>query len=145
MNIGIYFVNLTSDPEELKLGERDCVKLRVADNTPGKNSEPRFFDAILGQQRDTDKARRLAKGDRIALQGTLELGSYKAKKDGRGIKKGQTIRTDSMPFATIIEVVKSPTFFAKDTDPEAFPPKDDGDDEGEPDLETGDKPDPLEI
>src|SRR5690349_13329665 len=64
-------VNLTHDVEDLKLGERDVKKLRVADNTFGKNSETRFFDVIVSSGPDMETAGRLAKGDQIVVTGTL--------------------------------------------------------------------------
>lgn len=111
MNNCTFVVNLTADPEALSLGGRDVMKLRVADNTWGKNSEPRFFDAILGQQRDIDTANRIEKGDEVVLIGTLVKGSYIAKKNGKGVKKGQKVFTDSMPFASIMKVTRSQKFF----------------------------------
>lgn len=103
--------NLCADPEELTLGDKNLTKLRLADNTFGKNNEARFFDALIGGP-DKETAMKLAQGDQIVITGTLVRSSYKAKKDGKGIKKGQKIYTDSMPFARILQVTKSDTFFA---------------------------------
>lgn len=111
MNNYTAIVNLTHDVEDLKLGERDTKKLRVADNTFGKNSETRFFDVIVSSGPDMDVAGRLAKGDQIVVTGTLVAGSYKAKKNTKYAKKGQVIKTDSMPFGRILQVTKSPSFF----------------------------------
>lgn len=132
MNTYTAIVNLTSDVEDLKLGERDVKKLRVADNTFGKNSETRFFDVIVSSGPDMEVAGRLAKGDQIVVTGTLVAGSYKAKKNSKYAKKGATVKTDSMPFGRILQVTKSPTFFnqAEETGEE---PADEGSTE-EPDL-----------
>jgi single-stranded DNA-binding protein len=122
-------VNLTADVEDLKFGERDVKKLRVADNTFGKDNEARFFDVIVSSKPDMDVAERLAKGDQIVVTGTLVKSSYKAKKNTKYAKKGQSVITDSMPFGRILQVTKSPTFFnqgdAESTDEDA--PADDGD------------------
>lgn len=104
--------NLTSDPESLTLGEREVRKLRMADNTFGKNSQTRFFDVIVSTAPDIAVADRLRKGDQILVTGQLVLGSYKAKKTTKYAKKGQEVRTDSIPFGRIMQVTKSPTFFA---------------------------------
>lgn len=111
MNTFTAIVNLTADPEALKMGERDTMKLRVADNTFGKNNEARFFDVIVSSGPDMDVAKRLRKGDQIVVTGTLTKSSYKAKKPGKHVKKGQSVSTDSMPFGRILQVTKSPTFF----------------------------------
>jgi single-stranded DNA-binding protein len=107
-------VNLTHDVEDIQLGERAGKKLRVADNTFGKNSETRFFDVLVTSGPDMEVAGRLAKGDQIVVTGTLVAGSYKAKKNSKYAKKGQTIKTDSMPFGRILQVTKSPSFFNQD-------------------------------
>lgn len=133
MNTFTAVVNLTSDVEDLKLGERDVKKLRVADNTFGKNSEARFFDVIVSSKPDMDVAERLAKGDQIVVTGTLVAGSYKAKKNSKYAKKGQVIKTDSMPFGRILQVTKSATFFNQDADGEATDVPDDGSTD-EPDI-----------
>lgn len=125
-------VNLTADPAPLKLGDRDVFKLRAADNTYGKDNDPRFFDIIVSGF-DMGTAERLAKGDQICVTGTLIKSHYKAKKAGKGVKKGQTIYTDSMPFGRILQVLKSPSFFNQESEGEEAPA--DGD-ESAPDLET---------
>lgn len=103
--------NLCRAPEELELGGRACMKLRLADNTYGK-SETRFFDAIVSGP-DVDTAKRLSQGDQIVITGTLQKTSYKAKK---GKMKGKTIEQDQMPFAKILQVTKSESFFAERED-----------------------------
>ncbi len=107
-------VNLCRKPEELELGGRSCMKLRCADNTFGKNAEPRYFDAIVNGN-DVDVAKRLDTGDQIVISGTLVATSFKAKK---GKNKGKTVASDQMPFARILQVTKSPTFFAAQPDDE---------------------------
>lgn len=101
-------VNLTKDPEDLRLGERDVVKLRCADNTFGKNTETRFFDALVAGP-DVEPARQLKTGDQIVITGTLTKTSYKSKK---GKNKGKVMESDSMPFAKILQITKSPSFFS---------------------------------
>lgn len=101
-------VNLCRKPEEIELGGRACMKLRCADNTFGKNAEARYFDAIVNGS-DVETAKRLDVGDKIIVTGTLQATSYKAK---QGKNKGKVIQSDQMPFARILEVTKSPTFFA---------------------------------
>lgn len=102
--------NLTKDPEELTLGERELVKLRVADNTFGKNALPRYFDALVGGP-DVDAARQLKTGDQVVLTGQLVKSSYKSKS---GKTKGKTVETDSMPFAKLMQITRSPSFFGAD-------------------------------
>lgn len=128
-------VNLTADPEDLKLGDRDTKKLRVADNTFGKNSETRFFDIIVSSAPDMAVAERLLKGDQIVVSGQLVAGSYKAKKNSKYAKKGQVIKTDSIPFGRIMQVTKSPSFFNQDETPDDDAPAEpDGSDDA-PDLD----------
>lgn len=110
MNTFTAICNLCRDPEELTLGEKQVMKLRLADNTPGKNNETRYFGAIVSGI-DVATAKRLATGDAIMVTGQLVSQEYTAKKDGKGVKKGQKVKTDEMPFAKIMQVVKSPTFF----------------------------------
>lgn len=128
-------VNLTQDPEELTIGEREVVKLRCADNTFGRNTETRYFDAIVSGP-DLTAARKMAKGDGLVITGQLIKSSYKSKK---GKNKGKTVETDSMPFAKIMQITKSPTFFSggDDNDEPAT-------DTSEPDLDAPtDGDDPL--
>lgn len=115
MNTFTGIVNLCREPEDLELGGRPCKKLRLADNTFGKNSETRFFDAIVSGN-DAEVAGRLKQGDQICVSGTLTLTSYKAKK---GKNKGKTIQSDQMPFAKILQVTKSPSFFEGNGDDSA--------------------------
>jgi single-stranded DNA-binding protein len=128
MNLFISIANLCRAAEDLELGGRACAKLRLADNTYGK-AETRFFDAIVGGP-DVETAKRLAQGDQIVIAGTLNKGSYKAKK---GKMKGKMVQTEDMPFAKILQVTKSPTFFAGTGDDEA---EDEGD-TSEPDITEG--------
>lgn len=108
MNNFTAVVNLCKDPEPLTLGEREVIKLRLADNTFGKNAETRFLDAIVGGP-DKDVAEQLKQGDQIVITGTLVATSYKSKK---GKNKGKTVMADSMPFAKILQITKSPSFFS---------------------------------
>lgn len=127
MNVYTATVNLCRNPEPITLGERECMKLRLADNTFGK-SKTRFLDAIVSGQ-DVETAGRLQSGDQIVVTGTLQLTEYKAKK---GKMKGKTVQADQMPFARILQVTKSPSFFAgageEDQDAEA------GQDNSEPEI-----------
>lgn len=100
--------NLTQNPEDMQMGGRDVVKIRVANNTPGRQAETRFFNAILGGP-DVEGARNLRKGDQIVVTGTLQATSYTAKK---GKMKGKKVYADEMPFAKLLRVTKSETFFA---------------------------------
>ena len=111
-NSGTYIANLGKDPEELELGGRPCVKLRVAEKAGNKKAIARWFTAIVGGP-DVETAKRLRKGDTIALTGELSLTEYKAKKPRYA---GEMIREDEMPFAKLMRVIKSPTFFADDSD-----------------------------
>lgn len=146
MNTFTAIVNLTADVEDLKLGERDVKKLRVADNTFGKNSEARFFDVIVSSGPDMEVAGRLAKGDQIVVTGTLVRSSYKAKKNTKYAKKGATVLTDSMPFGRIMQVTKSPSFFNNDAAPDDDAPVDDDGTTDEPDISGTDEgtDEPLE-
>lgn len=132
-------VNLTKDPEDLKLGERDVVKLRLADNTFGKKSETRFFDALVSGP-DVEAARQLKQGDQVVISGQLTKTSYKSK---QGKNKGRTVEADSMPFAKLMQITKSPSFFNREPDEE---PGDEPTQTEEPDLGTepgDDGTDPL--
>ncbi len=115
-------VNLCRDPEAITFGERECQKLRLADNTGSKN-DARFFGAIVSGY-DAQTAAKLRSGDQIVITGQLAATSYKAKKAGKNVKKGDTIKSDEMPFAKIMQVIKSPTFFGDD---EAAPADDEAD------------------
>lgn len=122
-------VNLTQDPEDLTLGEREVVKLRCADNTFGKNTETRFFDALVAGP-DVEAARRLSKGDQIVITGQLTKTSYKAKK---GKNKGKIMEADSMPFAKLMQITKSESFFNSKPDDDET---DGAEQTEEPDLEA---------
>ena len=140
MNNFTAVVNVCRAAEPLKLGERECMKLRVADNTFGKNTKTMFIDAIVSGP-DTDVSAKLAAGDQIVISGTLKLGEYKAKK---GKLKGKMVATYEIPFCKILQVTKSPTFFSEEEEasdePETL-------DNSEPDLspaeDAGDVEDPL--
>jgi single-stranded DNA-binding protein len=107
-NNGTYIVNLGKDPEKLELGGRECFKLRCAEKAATKKAITRWFTAIVGGP-DTATAARLAQGDTIAITGELALTEYKAKKPRY---KGEMIREDEIPFAKIMRVLKSPSFFS---------------------------------
>lgn len=130
--------NLTKDPEDLTLGERELVKLRLADNTFGKGTETRFFDALVGGP-DVEAARQLKSGDQVVVTGQLTKTSYKSKK---GKNKGKTVEADSMPFAKLMQITRSPSFFSGES---ADEPEPDGSTEA-PDLgaDEGDGTDPLD-
>ena len=141
MNTYTAVVNLTSDPENLTFGDREVTKIRVADNTFGKDNEPRFFDVIVSSKPDMETASRLLKGDQVVVTGTLVRSSYKAKKDGNGVKKGQKVYTDGIPFGRILQVTRSPSFFeGTGNTPEA-------EDKGSTDAPSLDAPadDPLDV
>jgi hypothetical protein len=116
-NSGTYIVNLGKDPEQLTLGGRECYKLRCAEKAATKKAITRWFTAIVGGP-DVDTASRLKSGDTIAVTGELALTEYPAKK---ARYKGEMIREDEIPFAKIMRVIKSPSFFS-----EAEAPADEG-------------------
>jgi single-stranded DNA-binding protein len=107
-NQGTYFINLGKDPEELQVGERTLVKLRCAEKGTSKKAVTRWFTALVGGQ-DAQVAMRLKSGDAIAVSGELILTEYTPK---AGPNKGKKQREDEMPFAKILRIVKSPSFFA---------------------------------
>jgi single-stranded DNA-binding protein len=109
MNNGTYIVNLGADPETIRLGEKEGMKLRCAEKAGGKKAITRWFNAIVTGY-DAETAARLAKGDTLALAGQLALTEYKPKKPRY---KGEMVRADEMPFAKILQVIKSPTFFGE--------------------------------
>lgn len=106
-NNGSWIVRLGAEPETIKLGEREGRKLRVVCSTFGKNSEDRWFNAIV-TGKDVETADRLEKGNTIALAGQMVKESYKPKKPRY---KGEVVYVDTMPFAKIMEVIKSESFF----------------------------------
>lgn len=119
-NQGTYFVSLGKDPEALTLGGRECFKLRCAEKGSSKKAITRWFTAIVGGP-DANTAPRLAKGDSLAISGEMILTEYTPKS---GPNKGKKQTEDEMPFAKIVKVLKSPTFFAEQSDAPA--------DEGQP-------------
>jgi single-stranded DNA-binding protein len=100
-------VNLGADPETIQLGEKEGRKLRVAEKARGKRAQTRWLNAIVTGF-DTETADRLRKGDSIILTGELVLEEYAPRNPKY---KGEKVRTDSMPFAKILQVVRSPSFF----------------------------------
>lgn len=124
--------SLGKDPEALELGGREVMKLRLAEKAGNKNAETRWFTAIVGGP-DVETAKRLAKGDSIAVTGELVLKKYKPKS---GPNKGKEQTEDEMPFAKLMRVIKSPTFFGDAEAPAAA---------GEPtaDAPAGDTPPDL--
>ena len=115
-NNGTYIVNLGKDPEAISLGGRECYKLRCAEKAATKKAITRWFTAIVGGP-DVATAARLKQGDTIAVCGELALTEYPAKK---ARYKGEMIREDEIPFAKLMRVIKSPSFF------EEQPPADEG-------------------
>jgi hypothetical protein len=118
MNNYTAIVNLGADPEPLTLGGKELIKLRLADKTPGKKSVTRWLTAMVGGP-DLATAGRLAKGDAIMITGTLVKEEYKPNKPKY---KGEMVETDNIPFAKILQVVKSETFF--NTKPDTEVPSD---------------------
>lgn len=100
--------NLGADPEPFTIGERELMKVRCATEVPGKKQITRWFNATLSG-RDTEVAARLKKGDKILITGQLGKSTYVPKKPRY---KGEVIEVDEMPYARIMQVIKSPTFFA---------------------------------
>lgn len=103
-------VNLGADPEELTLGTRQVYKLRCADKGIGKDAVTFWFTALVGGP-DITTAQRLIKGDSIAITGTLVHKEYRPKKPRY---KGEMMTSAEVPFAKIMQVVKSDTFFNRD-------------------------------
>lgn len=124
------FVNLGRDPEPLTLGGRECYKLRCAEKAASKKAITRWFTAIVGGP-DTATAARLRSGDTIAITGELALTEYTPK---AGKNKGQKQTEDEMPFAKIMRVVKSPSFFSDDEAPAGEPTADAPEGDTPPDL-----------
>ncbi len=122
MNKSMYVVSLGADPEQIQLGDKEGRKLRCAEKARGKKAITRWFNAIVVGY-DNDTADRLRKGDTIILDGELVLEEYAPKKPKY---KGEKVRTDSMPFAKIFQVVKSPTFFGQNEASEEGEPAADG-------------------
>lgn len=112
-NNGTYICYLGRDPEEMQLGGRDVVKLRLSNST-GKKHETRWFNAIVGGP-DTDVAKQLKSGDQVAVAGQLNYTSWTPKK---GKDAGKKQFGDEMPFAKLLQVLKSPTFFGTAEPPE---------------------------
>jgi single-stranded DNA-binding protein len=131
-NSGTYIVNLGRDPEDMQLGGRDVIKLRVAEKAGSKRAETRWFNAIVGGP-DVDTAKQLKSGDQVALSGELVYTSWTPK---QGKNKGKKEYGDEMPFAKLLKVLRSPTFFGSEEAPAA---------EGEPtaDAPAGDTPPDL--
>lgn len=128
MNNYTAIVNLCKPSETIELGGRPCAKLRLADNTTGKKSVARFFTAIVSGP-DVEVAGRLAQGDQIVISGMLCKTEFVGT---RGKTKGQTISDDEMPFAKILQVTRSPSFFghvapSPDSDGAPASPDSDGD------------------
>jgi single-stranded DNA-binding protein len=109
MNKGMYVVSLGADPENIMLGEKEGRKLRCAEKARGKKSTTRWFNAIVTGY-DVDTADKLRKGDSLIVEGELVLESYKPKQPKY---KGEERTVDTMPFAKIFHVIKSPTFFGE--------------------------------
>jgi single-stranded DNA-binding protein len=139
-NSGVWFANLGKDPEELELGGKAVMKLRCAEKAGNKKAETRWFTALVGGP-DVETAKRLAKGDSIALSGEMVLKSYKPKKPRY---KGEVIMEDEISFAKLVKVIKSPTFFAEQEAPaeEGAPTADAPAGDAAPDL-TGTEPPDL--
>jgi single-stranded DNA-binding protein len=98
---------LGMDPESIQLGDREGRKLRLVEEAPGKKSIARWFNAIV-TGKDVEIADRLEKGDQIFITGQLALTEYSPKKTKY---KGEKVKSDEMPFAKILQVLKSEKFF----------------------------------
>lgn len=98
---------LGRDPEAMQLGGRDVVKLRISEKAGSKRAETRWFNAIVGGP-DTETAMKLKSGDQIAVTGELVSTSWTPKK---GKNAGKKEVGDEMPFAKLLKVLKSATFF----------------------------------
>lgn len=119
-NVSTFVVNLGKDPEDLEVNGKELVKLRLAANSGHKKAVTRWFTALVGGP-DVAVARRLRQSDTILITGELILTEYKPKS---GPNKGKVQREDEMPFAKIVRVLKSPTFFAQpEEEPAEEPPE----------------------
>lgn len=98
--------NICRDPEALELGGRTCMKMRLADNTFGRNNKPMYFDAIFSGP-DVETVQKLATGNEVFVSGTLCVTEYKSNKT----KKME--QAFSIPFAKLLRVTKSPQFFGE--------------------------------
>lgn len=105
---------LGMDPETIQLGDREGRKLRLVEEAPGKKSIARWFNAIV-TGKDVEIADRLEKGDQIFITGQLALTEYTPKKTKY---KGEKVKSDEMPFAKILQVLKSEKFFGGGEDGE---------------------------
>lgn len=105
-------MNLGRNPEKTQLGGRDVVKLRVAEKAGSKRAETRWFNAIVGGP-DVDTAMQLEEGNQIALSGELVWTSWTPK---QGKLKGIKQFGDEMPFAKLLKVLKSESFFNKNAE-----------------------------
>ena len=83
-NVFTAVVNVCAPPEPITLGDKEAMKLRLADNTGQRNS-PRFFGMLVTGY-DAETAKRLDKGDQIVVTGQLVVNEYKAKKAGKECK-----------------------------------------------------------
>lgn len=127
MNHGTYIVNVAKDPEQREIGESKIVRLRVADSTFGKNSVTNFFNAEF-RGRDAEAVMKLKSGNQIAIVGTLKKVTYRPKS---GPNKGKKVEDFEMPFANLLQVLKSETFF--------------GGEKAEPDAEPEDTTEPTDV
>lgn len=103
--------NLGRDPEEMQLGGRDVVKLRLAEKAGSKRAETRWFNAIVGGP-DVETAKKLKSGDQVSITGELVYTSWTPK---QGKNKGKKEYGDEMPFAKLMKVLKSESFFGGET------------------------------
>jgi len=92
-------------PESIKLGERPGMRVRLVDKTYGKKAVDRFFTGIFSGQ-DLDVLARLKVGDQIFVSGGLIQEEYTN-------KAGVVVKDDNMPYAKLLQVAKSASFFAK--------------------------------
>jgi single-stranded DNA-binding protein len=102
-------VNLGAKPEEIVIGERRLMKLRCAEKAGSKNAETRWFSALVSGP-DVATAERLEKGDTLAVTGELVSKAYTPKS---GPNKGKKQIEDEIPYAKILRVIKSPSFFSE--------------------------------
>lgn len=110
MNSFTCIARLGADPETIQLGDREGRKVRLAEEVPGKKNITRWFNAIFSG-RDVETVDRIRKGDTIMVTGALALTEYSPKKTRY---KGEKVKSDEMPFAKLMQVIKSPSFFEGD-------------------------------
>lgn len=107
-NYTILDARLVGEPKSVKLRDgKSLVKVRVADNPPGKRDDkrPARFVTCKSFGKQGEALARLSKGDVISVHGALGIEKYE-QKDG-------TEGTDDVMIVQGFRVQKSESFFAE--------------------------------